>query len=61
MLREASNSNWILVSPWMLEEVVPTSPGKAENSFSSGVAMEVAMFSGLAPGNFASTSMVGVS
>ena len=35
------------------------SPVIAENCFSSGVATELAMFSGLAPGSLVVTSMVG--
>src|SRR5262245_52353513 len=45
----------------MLVDVLARSPGMAENCFSSGVATELAMFSGLAPGSLTLTSNVGVS
>ncbi len=61
MSRLGSNSRVILVSPWMLTELVVTRPGMDENCFSSGVATEVAMLSGLAPGRLALTWIVGVS
>ena len=61
MSRRAENSSRITLSPWMFSELLPTRPGMAENSFSSGVATEAAMFSGLAPGSLALTSITGVS
>ncbi len=45
----------------MLADVVPSKPGIAENCFSSGVATEVDMVSGLAPESVAMTMIVGES
>jgi hypothetical protein len=54
-------ANWreIEVAPWVLVEVIVSTPGMVENSFSSGVATEEAIVSGLAPGRLALTEMVG--
>ena len=45
--------------PWPLVEVIASMPGIVENCFSSTVATEDAMVSGLAPGRLALTEMVG--
>ena len=45
--------------PWVLVEVIVSIPGIVDSSFSSGVATEDAMVSGLAPGRLAFTEMVG--
>ena len=45
----------------MLEEFIESMPGIDENCCSSGVATEVAIVSGLAPGSAAETVMVGKS
>src|ERR1700728_2455384 len=59
MLR--SSVNWIVmeVLPSELEEFIESMPAMVENWFSSGVATEEAMVSGLAPGRLALTWMVG--
>src|SRR5689334_9738199 len=56
-------SNWMvtLVCPSELVEVIELMPAMVENCFSSGVATEEAMVSGLAPGTEALTWMVGKS
>src|SRR5579871_4546884 len=51
----------MLVEPWMLLELIELSPAMVENCFSSGVATDDAIVSGLAPGKFAFTTMVGKS
>ncbi len=61
MSRLGSNSSEICVSPWMLVELLVTRPGMEENCFSSGVATDEAMLSGLAPARLAPTWIVGVS
>jgi len=43
----------------VLVEVIVATPGMVENCFSSGVATEDAMVSGLAPGRLALTEIVG--
>ena len=45
----------------MLLELIELSPAMVENCFSSGVATEEAIVSGLAPGRLALTTMVGKS
>ena len=61
MLRLSANCSVIDVLPKPLHDVIATSPGMAANCCSSGVATMVAMVSGLAPGKFAATVMVGKS
>src|SRR5882762_459380 len=61
MLRARSNCTVICVVPRTLDEVSWATPGIAANWYSSGVATADAMVSGLAPGNFADTWMVGKS
>ena len=61
--RSRSRLNWrvMLVLPSALVEVMESTPAMVENSFSSGVATDEAMVSGLAPGRVAETWMVGKS
>src|SRR5580692_5328889 len=61
MLRFKSNCNVMLVDPNALVEVICDSPEICANCVSSGVATDEAMVSGLAPGKFADTEMVGKS
>lgn len=62
MLRLGSNSSVIDKLPVRLELVMTSKPGMVENSFfSSGRATEVAMVSGLAPGNWPVTLITGES
>ena len=49
----------MLVFPWPLLELIDVTPAIVENCFSSGVATDAAIVSGLAPGRFACTWMVG--
>src|SRR6266571_4527173 len=58
-----SSENWmvILEVPWPESEVIWSIPGIVENCFSSGVATAAAMVSGLAPGSWAETWIVGKS
>jgi hypothetical protein len=58
-----SSANWMVmrVTPWPLTEVISSMPAMVENCFSSTVATEAAMVSGLAPGRSALTWMVGKS
>ena len=51
----------MLVVPSELDELMESTPAMVENSFSSGVATDDAMVSGLAPGRAADTEMVGKS
>src|SRR6516164_9408529 len=51
----------MLVWPSELVDVIESMPAIVENCFSSGVATEEAIVSGLAPGNEALTKMVGKS
>jgi hypothetical protein len=60
-LRFKSNSSVICVDPSELTEVIDSSPAIIENWFSSGVATDEPIVSGLAPGNCAVTSSVGKS
>src|SRR3954468_18424125 len=59
MFRLSANWSEIWVLPWLLVEVIVSIPGTVENCFSSGVATEAAIVSGLAPGRLALTEMVG--
>ena len=59
MFRLRANCRVIEVLPWLLVEVIVSTPGMVENCFSSGVATEEAIVSGLAPGRLALTEMVG--
>ncbi len=61
MFRSRLNWSVTLVLPWLLVEMMESTPAIAENCFSSGVATAVAIVSGLAPGSPASTWMVGKS
>ncbi len=60
MSRSGLNSSVIEVLPRVLVELIMDSPAMVENCFSSGVATEAAMISGLAPGSEAVTLMIGV-
>src|SRR3954447_11022579 len=60
-LRFKSNSRVICVDPSELTDVIDSSPAIIENWFSSGVATDAPIVSGLAPGNCAVTSSVGKS
>ena len=51
----------MLVLPCALVELIDVTPAIVENCFSSGVATEAAIVSGLAPGRPALTWMVGKS
>src|ERR1017187_5160508 len=59
MSRVRSNCSVMLVDPCRLDDVIALSPAMVENCFSSGVATDEAIVSGLAPGNDAPTEMVG--
>jgi hypothetical protein len=59
MSRLSANCIEIEVPPWLLLEVIVSMPGMVENCFSSGVATELAIVSGLAPARLALTEMVG--
>jgi hypothetical protein len=61
MSRLRSNCSVTLVVPSELEEVISVTPAMCPNCRSSGVAIEDAMMSGLAPGSEAATVMVGKS
>ena len=61
MLRSRSNCSVICVLPSMLVEVICDRPGISANWYSRGVATEVAIVSGLAPGRFVVTTSVGKS
>jgi len=60
---ERLRSNWMvmLVLPCELLELMELTPAIVENCFSSGVATDAAIVSGLAPGRFAVTWSVGKS
>src|SRR6185295_2424604 len=60
-LRLRSNSSVICVEPSEFTDVICDSPEIVENWFSSGVATDAPIVSGLAPGNDAETSSVGKS
>ena len=59
MSRLSSNCKVTLVDPSVLLEVISVTPAMRVNWRSSGAATEVAMVSGLAPGRFAETLIVG--
>jgi len=59
MFRSSVNWRVIEVLPCVLDEVIASMPAMVENCFSSGVATEAAMVSGLAPGRLALTEIVG--
>jgi hypothetical protein len=61
MFRESANWSVICDAPWKLVDVIESIPAIVENSRSSGVATELAIVSGLAPGSAALTWMVGKS
>ena len=61
MSRLRSNCKVMLVEPSELDEVISVIPAMRPNCRSSGVATAEAMVSGLAPGRFAVTTMVGKS
>ena len=61
MLRVRSNCSVTFVEPSELDEVISVMAAMCENWRSSGVAMEEAMISALAPGSEACTWMVGKS
>jgi hypothetical protein len=61
MSRLKSNCMVMLVAPSELAEVISVSPAMRPKRRSSGVATELAMVSGLAPGKAACTLMVGKS
>jgi len=58
-----SSENWMVTveTPWPESEVIWSIPGIVENCFSRGVATAAAMVSGLAPGSWAETWIVGKS
>ena len=59
MLRSRSKVSEMLVLPWLLRELIAVMPEIVANCFSSGVATDEAIVSGLAPGRLALTWMVG--
>ena len=59
--RLRSNCSVMLVLPCVLEELIEVTPAIVENCFSSGVATDAAIVSGLAPGRPAFTWIVGKS
>ena len=61
MSRSRLNCRVTRVEPRVLMEVMESRPAMVENCFSSGLATEAAMVSGLAPGRDTRTSMVGKS
>src|SRR6478735_6137338 len=61
ILRSSLNCTVTVVEPSALSDVMESMPAMVENCFSSGVATEDAIVSGLAPGRFAVTEMVGKS
>src|ERR1700682_4862119 len=61
MSRSWSNSSVTWVRPCVEDELITLTSEMVANCFSSGVATEEAMFSGLAPGRTAVTWIVGVS
>src|SRR5262249_55539249 len=61
ILRLRLNCTVIRPTPSPLTEVIESTPAMAENSFSSGVAIEAAIVAGLAPGMVVDTEMVGKS
>ena len=61
MSRSCANSSVTCVWPRLDDELITSTSEMVANCFSSGVATEDAMFSGLAPGRTAVTWIVGVS
>ncbi len=61
MFRLRSNCSVTFVEPSVLDEVICVTPAMRPNWRSSGVAIEEATMSGLAPGRPALTEMVGKS
>ena len=61
ILRLSVNCNVIVLAPRMLVDDIESRPAIVENCFSSGVATDDAIVSGLAPGSCACTTMVGKS
>ena len=59
MLRSSANCSVMLVLPSALCDVIASMPAMVENCFSSGVATDDAIVSGLAPGSDAFTETVG--
>ncbi|MNN50418.1 hypothetical protein D3C81_1650030 [compost metagenome] len=59
MLRSLLNSIVMLELPSVLDELMTVTPGIVANCFSSCVATEAAMVSGLAPGSVAVTWITG--
>ncbi len=59
MFRLSANWSEMEVPPWVLVDVIVSIPGMVDNSFSSGVATEEAIVSGLAPARLALTEIVG--
>ncbi len=57
--RLRANCSVMLVDPRELEDDMLSMPAMLENAFSSGVATDEAMMSGLAPGSAAWTLIVG--
>ena len=55
MSRLKSNCSVMFVLPWPLLELIDVTPAIVENCFSSGVATDDAIVSGLAPGRLACT------
>ena len=60
-LRSSVNCSVTCVLPKVLDDVMLSMPAIVENCFSSGVATDAAIVSGLAPGNDALTVIVGKS
>src|SRR5215510_9298800 len=61
MFRLRLNCTVMRPTPSPLTDVIESTPAMAENSFSSGVAIDAAMVEGLAPGMLVDTEMVGKS
>jgi len=61
MSRPKSNCSVIIAEPTELREVISVTPAMCVNCFSSGVATDAAITSGLAPGRPALTMIVGKS
>ena len=59
MLRLRLNWMAICVAPWELDEVIVSMPAMVANCLISGVATDVAIVSGDAPGNWADTLTTG--
>ena len=59
--RLRSSENWMVIwaLPCELMDDIESTPAMVENCFSSGVATAEAITSGLAPGRFAETRIVG--